>query len=157
MRGRAEVERQKQKLDATFTRASKLVQLDDPELLSDAARYLCVLVAGLLEQAVIELALEPVRNHSEASVQRYAENRLRLFTSAKAQRITELVGTFDADWRSDLESYLVDERKDAVDSVIALRHLISHGRSVGLTMAAIKNYYSRVKPVIDHIADLCAP
>jgi hypothetical protein len=157
MKGRAEVERQKQKLDATFGRASKLVPLDDAELLSDFARYLCVLVAGFLEQSVIELTLEHVRNHSEASVQGYAENRLRQFTTANAQRITDLIGTFDAGWRSDLESYLVDERKAAVDSVVALRHNIAHGRYVGVTMATVKEYYPRVKHVVDHIADLCVP
>ena len=157
MKGRAEVERLKQKLDATFGRVSKVVPVDDPELLSDFARYLCVLVAGFLEQSVIELTLEHVRNHSEASVQGYAENRLRQFTTANAQRITDLIGTFDAGWRSDLESYLVDERKAAVDSVVALRHNIAHGRYVGVTMATIKEYYPRVKHVVDHIADLCVP
>jgi hypothetical protein len=157
MKGRAEVERQRQKLDATFGRVSKVVPVDDPELLSDFARYLCVLVAGFLEQSIIELTLEHVRNHSEASVQGYAENRLRQFTTANAQRITDLMGTFDAGWRSDLESYLVDERKAAVDSVVALRHNIAHGRYVGVTMATIKEYYPRVKHVVDHIADLCVP
>ena len=157
MKGRAEVERQKQKLDATFTRASKLIPLGDAELLSDFARYLCVLVAGFLEQGVIELTLQHVRNHSEASVQGYAESRLRQFTSANAQRITNLMGSFDAGWRLDLEGYLVDELKAAVDSVVALRHSISHGRYVGVTMAAMKEYYPRVKHVIDHIADLCDP
>jgi hypothetical protein len=156
MKGRAEVERQKQKLDATFSRASKL-PLDDAELLSDFARYLCVLVAGFLEQSVIELTLEHVRNHSQASVQGYAESRLRQFTTANAQRITDLMGTFDAGWRSDLDGYLVDERKAAVDSVVALRHNIAHGRFVGVTMTTIKEYYPRVKHVVDHIADLCVP
>lgn len=155
MKGRAEVERQKQKLDATFDRASKLVA--DAELLSDFARYLCVLVAGFLEQAVIELTLEHIRNHSEASVQRYAEGRLRQFTSANTQRITDLMGSFDSGWRSDLEKYLVDEHKAAVDSVVTLRHSISHGRYADVTMARIKDYYVRVKNVVDHIADLSVP
>ena len=157
MKGRAEVDRQKAKLDAAFARASKLASIEDAELLSDFARYLCVLVAGLLEQAAIELTLEHVRNHSAASVQRYAENRLRQFTTANAQRLIDLMGTFDAGWRSDLEKYIVDERKAAIDSVIALRHNIAHGRYVGVTMATIKEYYPRVKLVIDHIAGLCVP
>jgi len=156
MKGRAEVERQKQKLDATFGRVSKL-PVEDAELLSDFARYLCVLVAGFLEQSVIELTLEHVRNHSTASVQGYAENRLRQFTTANVQRITDLMGTFDAAWRTDLDSYLVDERKAAVDSVVALRHNIAHGRYVGVTMATIKDYYQLVKHVINHIAELCVP
>ncbi len=60
-------------------------------------------------------------------------------------------------WRSDLEAFLVDEYKDAVDSVIALRNTISHGRFVGLTMTRVRDYYGRVGTVVDHIADLCVP
>lgn len=155
MTGRAEVERQRQKLDATFKRASSIG--GDVELLSDFARYLCVLVAGFLEQAVIELVLEHVRNHSHTSVQRHVEQHLRQFTSAKSQRIIDLIGGFDPDWRKDLEAYLVDEYKDAVDSVVDLRHTISHGRSVGVTIARVQDYYGRVKHVVGHIADLCTP
>jgi hypothetical protein len=155
MNGRAEVERHKQRLDATFAREAKLSA--DAELLSDFARYLCVLVSGFLEQSVIELTLEHVRTHAGVSIQRYAEARLRKFTSANARHLTELLGSFDPAWRVDLQQYLTDEPKDAVDSVIALRHQIAHGRSTGLTMTRIKTYYAQVKNVVDHVADLCVP
>lgn len=155
MTGRAEVERQRQKLDATFKRASNIG--GDAELLSDFARYLCVLVSGFLEQAVIELVLEHVRTRSDISIQRHVEQGLRRFTTANTQRIIELLGSFDSDWHIDLEKYLVDEYKDAVNSVIDLRHTISHGRSVGVTMARVQDYYVRVKHVVEHIADLCSP
>ena len=49
MTGKAEVDRQRQQLDATFKRAANLGA--DAELLSDYARHLCVLVSGFLEQA----------------------------------------------------------------------------------------------------------
>ena len=78
MTGRAEIERQKQKLDATFKRAANMK--GDAELLSDFARYLCVLVAGFLEQAAIEIALQHVMTHSQPSIQRHVENRLRRFS-----------------------------------------------------------------------------
>lgn len=155
MTGRAEVERQRQKLDATFKRAVSIG--GDAELLSDFARYLCVLVAGFLEQAIIELVLEHVRTHSDSSIQRHVEQRLRRFTAAKTQRIIELLGSFDSDWRIDLERYLVDEHKDAVNSIVDLRHTISHGRSIVVTMARVQDYYIRVKHVVEHIADLCIP
>ena len=153
MTGRAQVEGEKRRLDATFKRASGVKA--DPELLSDFARYLCVLVSGFLEQAVIELLLEHVRLRSHESIQRYVGQRLRRFTAANAKNITELLGSFDLDWQRDLESYLVDEYKDAVDSVVSLRHTVSHGRFAGVTMASVQHYYDRVKEVVDHIADLC--
>jgi RiboL-PSP-HEPN len=116
-----------------------------------------VLVAGFLEQAMIEVALEHVRTHSQISIQRHVDSRLRRFTSANTNKIIELLGSFDADWRLDLERYIVDEYKDAVDSVVGLRHTIAHGRYVGVTMVGVRDYYDRVKNVVDHVADLCIP
>jgi len=155
MIGRAEVERQRQRLDATFNRAAGVQ--GEAELLSDFARYLCVLVSGFLEQAVVELVLEHVRTHSQPSIQRHVERRLRQFTNAKANRLINLLGSFDPDWRKQLENYLVDEHKDAVDGIVDLRNTISHGRFAGVTMVRVQDYYSRVKNVVDHIADLCVP
>src|SRR5688572_21172526 len=105
MTGRAEIKRQEQKLDATFQRAAKVQ--GDAELLSDFARYLCVLVAGFLEQAVIEVVLEHVRARSQSSIQRHVEQRLRQFTNPNTRRLIDLLGSFDPDWRMDLEDYLV--------------------------------------------------
>jgi hypothetical protein len=155
MTGRAEIERQKQRLDATFKRAAKLGA--DPELLSDFARYLCVLVSGFLEQAAIEIALEYVRTHSDPSILRHAERRLRSFTNANTERIVQLFGSFDADWQKNLELYLVDEYKDAVDGIVALRHAVAHGGNAGITMTRVQSYYDRVKHVVDHVADVCIP
>ncbi|MGA2301128.1 MAG: HEPN domain-containing protein [Candidatus Acidiferrum sp.] len=155
MTGRAEVDRLKQRLDETFKRASALSR--DPEISSDFARYLCVLVSGLLEQAVIELLIEYVRLRSPEQIQRHVGQRLRRFTTANAKNVIELVGSFDLDWQRDLESYIVDEYKAAVDSVVNLRHTVAHGRYAGVTMSSVQSYYDRVKKVIDHIADLCLP
>lgn len=155
MIGRAEVARQRQQLDATFRRVSGLAP--DPELLSDFARYLCVLVSGYLEQSVIELVMEHVRVNSRPSVQRHVNTRLRRFTTANAERIVQLMGSFDPDWQRDLEKFLVDEHKDAVDGIVALRHAIAHGRAGGVTFIRVKDYYQRIKDVVDHIADLCVP
>lgn len=154
MTGRGEVERQKQKLEATFKRASSL---SDAELLSDFARYLCVLVSGFLEQSVIELTLEHVRSHSHGSVLRHVDSRLRQWRTPNSKRIIDLLGSFETAWRTDLEAYLVDEYKAAVDSVVDLRNAIAHGRFAGITMATVHDYYTRVNKVVDHIADLCTP
>jgi hypothetical protein len=155
MNGRAEIDRQRKRLDATFERAAKAGA--DPELLSDLARYLCVLVAGFMEQAVIEIALEHVRNHSQVSIQRHVENRLRRFTSANVQNVIDLLGSFDPDWRTDLEAYLVDQYEDAVNSIVNLRHTVAHGRFTGVTMIRVQNYYQHVKQVVEHCTNLCIP
>jgi hypothetical protein len=155
MTGKTEIDRHRKRLDAVFSRASKAGA--DPELLSDLARYLCVLVAGFLEQAVIEIALEHVRNHSHVSVQRHVEGRLRRFTSANSRNLIDLLGSFDPDWKADLEGFIIDQYKDAINGVVDLRHTIAHGRFTGVTIASAQSYYERVKKVIEHCVQLCIP
>ena len=155
MNGRAEVARLKQRLDATFQRIDGVGS--DLELRSDFARYLCVLVSGYLEKAVAELVLEHARRSGGPSLQRFVELKTRRFTNANAQRLQNLLSSFDSDWRQSLESFLVDEIKDAVDSVVDLRNTIAHGGSVGITYQRVYDYYLRVQKVVERIADLCAP
>ena len=64
---------------------------------------------------------------------------------------------FKTEWRDDLKGFLVDERKDAVNSIVALRNTIAHGQSVGVTFVRVKEYYRLVQSVVDRVADLCAP
>lgn len=156
MNGKAQVHRDKQRLDETFKRASQIKD-PDAELLADLARYLCVLVSGFLEQALIEILLEHTRAQASPSIQKYVGTKLQRFTTANAQNVKDLVGSFDPDWYRDLDKYLVAEHKDAVDSVVNIRHAVAHGRFVGVTIASARRYYERVKEVVDHIADLCLP
>jgi hypothetical protein len=155
MTGLAEVHRLRQALDHTFSRAAAIGA--DTELQSDFARYLCVLVSGFLEKAVVELILEHARRHSQPSIQRFVEYRSQRIANVNCQRLQDLLGTFDPVWRSDLEKFLVDERKAALDSIVSLRNSISHGQSVGVTLVRVKEYYTHIKDVIEHVADLCAP
>jgi len=38
--------------------------------------------------------------------------------------------------------------KDSIDSVIANRHNIAHGKSVGMSLGTIKGHYDNIKKVI---------
>jgi hypothetical protein len=73
------------------------------------------------------------------------------------QNVIDLLGSFDPDWRTDLESYLVDQYKDAVNSIVNLRHTVAHGRFTGVTMVSVQNYYQHVKQVVEHCTNLCIP
>ncbi len=154
MMGRPEVSRLKNRLDATFDRGKSLL---DIETQADFARYLCVLVSGYLEKSVAELVLEHARRSGGPTLQRYVESRTRRFANANCQRLKELLGSFNPDWSARLELVLVDQFKDAVDSLVALRHAIAHGESAGITFRRVADYYASVQLVVDEIADLCVP
>ena len=116
MTGRGEVARLKSQLDAAFDRAKRLAHLADLETQADFARYLCVLVSGYLEKSISELVLEHARQCGGPSMQRFVESNTRRFSNANAQRIKELLGSFNTDWKADLDELLVDEFKDALVS-----------------------------------------
>lgn len=155
MNGRAEVWRLRQRLDATFKRVN--LAPADAELQSDFSRYLCVLVSGYVETAVTELILEHSRNNSSPTIQMYVESRTQRLTNLNCERLEQLLGQFNPDWRAAISSILVDEKKDALDSVVNLRNKIAHGGSVGVTYQRISEYYNHIKPIIDRVADLCVP
>lgn len=157
MTGRLEVSRMKARIDATFERGKALAKNADFETQADFARYLCILVSGYLEKSVAELVLEHSRKHGGPTLQRYVERTTHRFTNANCQKIKELLGGFNPDWKVKLDQVLVDEYKDAVDGLVALRNEIAHGGPGGITTRRVTDYYLRIQKVVDEIADLCAP
>lgn len=155
MTGRAAVTREQQRLDAVFARVDTLPS--NAELRSDFARYLCVLVSGFLETAVAELILEHSRRSAAPTIQRFVDSKTSGFTNANSEKLLQLLGSFDPEWRTAAEGFLQDEFKTAVDSVVSLRHGIAHGRNTSITYIRVKHYYDAVKEVVRRIADICVP
>ena len=154
--GRARVARLRQNLDNAFARIDRISE-EELELRADFARYLCVLVSGFTEQAIRALVVEGAKQQSSESVGRFVESRLGKFQNPNAERIAQLVGTFSLVWRDELATFYQDGGKDALDSVTALRNLISHGDPVGVTYSRIEVYYRQILTVIDHIGDWFCP
>lgn len=153
--GRAAIYRHRQRIEAAFLRSKSASH--DVELHADHAKYLCVLVSGFIEKSLSEIALEHARRVGPPSLQRFVERNTSRFANANTEKVLQLLGSFDPDWRNHLEHVLVDERKDALDSVVGLRHQIAHGRSVGVTHVRIKEYFGAIVKTIEDIQDLCIP
>jgi hypothetical protein len=156
MNGRGEVATLQSRLDAVFARGESLAE-QDSELQSDFSKYLCVLVSGFLEKAVSELLMEHARRTGAPSLQRFVNASTRKFTNANCEKLKETLGRFDPRWRDRLDKVLVDQYKDAVDGLIALRHIVAHGGDAGVTYRRMTCYYDLVKVVVAEIAELCAP
>lgn len=155
MTGRAAIHGHQQRIDAVFARAAALH--NDPELLADHAKYLCVLVSGFIEKSLSEVVLEHARRVGAPSLQRFVEANTGRFTNANSERVLQLLATFDPEWRREIEGVLVDEYKDAFDSVVSLRHRIAHGSSVGVTFVRMKDYFAAIVEVIEKIQRTCIP
>lgn len=147
--GRLEVERLKRRLDETFKRYDELPS--NTEVQSDYSRYLCVLVAGYVEQAVQELTLERCRQQASPSVRRYASAQLRRLQNMNAEKLTQTLASFDPRLKADLESTFRAEL-DALSSLVANRHAIAHGGSVGVSYVRVKESYALIQTLIDWLA-----
>lgn len=155
MNGRNEVVRLKRQLDGAFARAPS--SSSEIELQSDFARYLCILVSGYLENAIVALVLNYVQRRSGPEVTSFVDAQLNRWTNANAEKIFSLLGSFDPEWRRRAEVFLVDERKESLNSLVALRHKIAHGESVGTSLSQVRNYYSTIDTVVKFLSDLLDP
>jgi hypothetical protein len=120
----------------------------DPELQAHWAKYLCVLCSGYLETSVRTILKNHVRATAAPHVADFVDGKLDEFQNPKMQKILELCGTFKGQWRESLGMQVEGRLKDAVDSIVANKNNIAHGRDVGLTYVAVREYFQCAKKVI---------
>lgn len=155
MNGRVQVSRLHRRIESTLARAPG--PMADIEVQADFAKYFCILVSGFLENSLIALVLDFAQRRSAEEVGLFVERRLDHWTNPSSEKIVQLLGSFSSAWRIAIENYLVDERKDAVNSLVALRHKIAHGESVGTSLAQVKSYYATVLDVVNFTTNLIDP
>ena len=146
------IHQQKQRLDELFKAASNL---SDIEMQSHWSRYLCVLVSGFLENSVELCLSEYTRRVTNAAVSNFVSAKLRGFQNPKMHSILELFGSFNPEWRAQLEAIVQDQLSDSVNSIVGNRHKIAHGESVSLSMTSLAAYYKDAVTVIDLLQEIC--
>ena len=53
-----------------------------------------------------------------------------------------------------METLIADERKDAIDSLVALRHGIAHGKPGDVTLVRVISYYKEIVKIVDGLRTL---
>jgi hypothetical protein len=142
------------RLTVIFGKATAL-PADDLQLLAHWAAYLCVLTSGLLEIALRSLLLVYTEHASSPATSRFVESRLARIQNPNMEVILQTLRSFDPDWAATVEALTDGEIADAVNSVIANRHLIAHGRSVGLTLGRMQSYLDHVKDLLEVLNATC--
>jgi hypothetical protein len=112
-------------------------------------------MSGYIEDCVKELLSAYTIERSPTRVFNYVSAQLKYFRTADTDNISALISKFDDAWLSSFTSFLTEERKAAVNSVVGNRHRIAHGLDVGVTMNQLSQWYPKVNEVIDHLKHLC--
>lgn len=143
----------RKRLDSTFSRIAA-IPIEDAELRSDGARYLCVLVSGFLETSVVSLIISYVSEVSHPRVSNFAERNIKNTTNLKSEKLSQIIGSLDVNWENEFRNYIKDGSKAAIDSVVDLRHQIAHGGHTSVSYNSVRDYYVEVCKVVDYLIDL---
>jgi len=128
------------------------------ELQAHWAKYICILSAGLLENAMKEIYSEYAIRMVSRPIANFVSSQISKFSNPKAARFVEVAGMFKEGWKTDLEKFLaVDGRDEAIDSIMNNRHLIAHGKEQDsrLSLAQVKSYLNKAIEVLEYIENQC--
>jgi hypothetical protein len=153
-----ELTRQLQRLQDLIKKANDACD-SNIELQAHWARYICVLCAGFLENAIKEVYTDFSHKKVSQPLANFVVSKLSPIRNPKAQIFLDIAVAFNTTWRDELEVYLNDDgRGDAIDSIMVNRHLIAHGKhqNSNISLARIEEYLVKAVKVIDFIEQQCA-
>jgi hypothetical protein len=148
-----EIRRYKQQLDDLFNTISSLPV--DAEIQSHWAKYLCIRVSGFLEISIQAIYSDYAKRKAVPFVANYVEKQISGFQNPNMDKILNIARAFNPEWADELTEMVEGEIKDSVDSIVATRHGIVHGRNVGITYTKIKDYYKNAVNLVELIEEQC--
>ena len=150
-----ELSRQLQKLRALIKKFSES-GIQDLELQAQWGKYLCVLVAGFLENGIAEVYGSFVKGAASETVANFSRSVLNRVQNPKSKHFLEIAKSFKAQWADELRQFLEEEnRKEAIDTIMSNRHLIVHGRDSSITVARVVSYLDKCVEVVEFIEGQC--
>lgn len=150
-----ELSRQIRKLNALIAQTQQ-ASSGDIEIQSHWAKYICILSAGFLENALIELYVEYAAGAASEAVAAYVRSSVSKVQNPKTQKYVEIASTFKKEWGEELlDSANKEGRKEAVDSIMSNRHKIAHGKSSDISMARVKEYLRKSIKFIEFVEEQC--
>lgn len=146
-----ELSRQLQRIENLFQRTAQAAN-NDIEIQAHWAKYLCILCAGFLENSITAVFSDYVRGKAAPPVANYAITSLERIQNPKTQRFLEVAAAFDRSWEAELRKFVaLENRGEAVDSIMNNRHQIAHGKQSGITITQLRNWFEKSLEIVDFL------
>lgn len=120
-------------------------------------RYLCIRVASFLEVALQKIYQNYADAEAGGNLAQYVSNQIA-FTigTPNSDNIIRTAGAFSDAWADEVRLFLsADDRRAAVNTIMAQRNLIAHGRQSSISPAQLQAYLAKCVEVIDFIENQC--
>lgn len=152
-----EIARQLEKLETLIKRTGEACG-NNLELQAEWAKYLCILSAGFIENALKEIYVAFAHRKTSKPIANYLSSTLSPIRNPKTQKFLDIAEAFSPAWKDELENYVnINGRLEAIDSIMSQRHLIAHGKNQNssITLGKLKDYLARSVEVIEFIERQC--
>lgn len=153
------------KIKQLISRVDKLIEksesLRDDEDKSEWAKYLCILISGILEVSIKELTRNFTDKKANPKIKNFVEYKIKDITNCRISKISTILASFDnkndKSWKELFKQKLnelgIEEEKkigDHINSLISQRNIIAHGNTgSNITMTNIREYYLSVLKVVE--------
>lgn len=129
---------------------------EEPEEQADWAKYLSVLVSGYLEQALKEILLEFAGRHDANRLQQYIAGTWPESRNMKTANIKEILNHFDQGWATRFDEWIAagDQYKSELNSLIASRNDIAHGKEANTTNVTLRSTRNRLRIALELVGFL---
>lgn len=147
-----EVRDQLQEINHLF---NEVIASDD--LMVHWGRYLCIKVAVFLELALQAIYQSYADTEAGGNLARYVGNQIA-FTigTPNYDNIIRVAGAFNDTWADEVSQFLAqDDRRAAINTVMAQRNRIAHGRQSTISPAQLQAYLVKIVEVVDFIENQC--
>lgn len=135
---------------------AKELQIDHAELQGHWGRYACLLSAGYFEVALRLVIQKRLEQKAAPEVQKFVMQSLASIQNPKAERFSKVVRSFSSIWGDNLDQYFIDNNdvKEAIDSLMANRHLIAHGKPCSISVGRVAGYFKSADKAIEYLETL---
>lgn len=117
-------------------------------------------MSGYIEESLRVLLEQYSKNHSSSHIQNFISQEIKNITNCKTSKIENILSKFSPAWKDyfidqmSSKSEKSDEIKNSINSIIANRHQIAHGKNVNLSYSSVSNYYKNVKKAVDILENI---
>ncbi len=119
-------------------------------------RYMCILVAGFMENALQTIYSDYVAISANDNVASYANARILRIRNPNASTFIATARAFNSIWGDELSSFINgNQRKDALDAVMSNRHSAAHGRQSTISVEQVSAHLPKCVEIIDFIESQC--
>jgi len=127
---------------------------DDDEIHSHWAQYMCIKAAALMERSFINILTKYVETHADDRVIRRVTRELERISNPNISVIQDILGHFDNRWKAGINNTLQQKLVDSVNTIMANRNRIAHGREVNITSLTLVAQFRDMVTVIEHVHEL---